>query len=94
MDASGKFIEWRFNAIETLGFGLSLTAMAVTITLWSVNTFQSKEDAKLLKEEINTKIVVIETQVNTMRSSIEGVAKDVSYIRGRLEPNNISKGGK
>lgn len=45
MDTKGRFIDWRFSAAELIAGMLSLTSIAVGITLWSVSTFQSKDDA-------------------------------------------------
>jgi hypothetical protein len=79
---------WRFSLAETAAFGFSLTSMSVAITLWTVGTFQSKEDAKEIKAQLEIRIQSIEQQTKELRNSVDGVAKDVSYIRGRLEPKN------
>jgi hypothetical protein len=86
MDTRGKFIEWRFSPIETLGAAFSLASVAVGITLWSVSTFQSKVDAAEVRTHLEKRIESIEAQMTTMRASLEVVARDTSYIRGRLEP--------
>jgi hypothetical protein len=79
-------IGWRFNLGETLGFGFSLASVAVAITLWSVTNFQSKVDAAEEKHSMEKRIEAVEIQMVLVRSSVDSVAKDVSYIRGRLEP--------
>lgn len=86
MDTRGKFLEWRFSPIETVGAAFSLATMAVGITLWSVTTFQSKSDAAEMKFNLERRIESIEAQMSTMRSSLEVVARDTAYIRGKLEP--------
>jgi preprotein translocase subunit SecF len=86
MDAKGNFADWKFNSIETLGFGFSLAAVAVSITLWATATFQSKDDAKEMRKALETRVESVELQVQQMRASLENIRSDVSYIRGRLEP--------
>jgi hypothetical protein len=86
METKGKIIEWRFSIMETFGAALSMASLAVGITLWSIATFQRKEDAIEIKIQLERRIDVIESEVRVMRASVEGVAKDVSYIRGRIEP--------
>lgn len=84
--------EWRFSVTETIGFGVGLATISVAITLWSISTFQTKEAAASEKAAIEVRLTSAEAQIGAvdskvdgMRSSIESVAKDVSYIRGRLE---------
>jgi vacuolar-type H+-ATPase subunit I/STV1 len=86
MDTRGKFIEWRFSPVETIGAAFSLASVCVGITLWSVSTFQSKQDAQEVKTHLERRIENIEAQMNTIRTSLEHVARDISYVRGRLEP--------
>lgn len=86
MDTRGKFLDWRFSPIETIGAAFSLATMAVGITLWSISTFQSKSDAQEMKINLEKRIESIENQMVTMRSSLEVVARDTAYIRGKLEP--------
>jgi hypothetical protein len=86
METKGRFIEWRFSPIETAGAAFSLASVCVGITLWSVSTFQSKVDAQEVKVHLEKRIENIEAQMATMRMSLEAVARDTSYIRGRLEP--------
>lgn len=86
MDTRGKFLDWRFSPIETIGAAFSLATMAVGITLWSISTFQSKSDAQEMKVNLEKRIESIENQMVTMRSSLEVVARDTAYIRGKLEP--------
>lgn len=88
MEAKGRFFDWRFSPVEMIGFGFSIATVAVSITLWSVSTFQSKQDAIEVRQQIERRIDAIESQVNTMRQSLENVARDTSYIRGRLEPKS------
>jgi hypothetical protein len=85
MDTKGKFIEWRFSPIETAGAAFSLASICVGITLWSVSTFQSKVDAAEVKVHLEKRIENIEAQMVTMRTSLEAVARDTSYIRGKIE---------
>lgn len=86
MDTHGKFTSWRFSVIEAIGAAISLSSLAVGITLWSISTFQNKEDAIESKRMIEARIATVEDQVRMNRASLDAMAKDVSYIRGRLEP--------
>lgn len=88
MDERGGLLGLRFSPMEVLGGAFSLAAMAVSITLWSIATFQSKQDAVLIKAELEKRIESVEGEVQLMRQSLESVAKDVSYIRGRIEPKS------
>lgn len=86
METKGKVLEWRFSIMETVSAALSLASLAVGITLWSMSTFQRKDDAVEMKAHLERRIDGVESEMRNMRASVEGVAKDVSYIRGRLEP--------
>ena len=86
MEKAVKLSGWRFSLVETAGFAFSLASVAVAITLWTVSTFQSKDEAKEIKAQLESRIVSIEAETRALRDSMNGVAKDVSYIRGRLEP--------
>lgn len=65
---------------------VTATALAVSITLWSVSTFQSKADAAEMKVQLERRIDSMEGRLNAVQVTVSGVAVDVSYIRGRLEP--------
>ncbi len=89
------FFQWRFSPIEMLGFGFSIACVAVSITIWTVFTFQTKADAADSKVEFNDKIRGVTKDVDMLRSDlanvrsgVEAIGKDVSYIRGRLEPKS------
>lgn len=86
MDAQGRFIDWRFSGAELIAGIVSLTVFAVGITLWSVDKFQSKSDAQDMKAQLERRLDRVENDVSSMRTSLDGVAKNVEYIRGRLEP--------
>lgn len=95
MEHKGKILDWKFSPIEMLGFAFSLASLAVGITMWSLTTFQSKQEAREATQTIDAKIESVEKrverqeeQMNAMRTSLEGVAKNVEYIRGRLEPRS------
>lgn len=81
-------MEWRFSIVETVGFGFSIACVTVAVTLWSVATFQTKEDALSAKADVERQVQHLREEVATLRAGIDAVAKDVSYIRGRLEPKN------
>lgn len=89
MDSNnGRMMGWRFSIVEMVGFGFSVGAVTVAITLWSVSTFQTKVDAVAVKQDFDRQVESLKVEVATLRAGIDAVAKDVSYIRGRLEPKN------
>jgi hypothetical protein len=65
---------------------LVLMSMVVGVTTWSFQTFQSKEVAHREHAQFDARIQAAEGEIRNMHSTISDVAKDVSYIRGRLEP--------
>jgi len=75
-------LDWRFSVTETAG----LISIAVAVVLWSVNTFQTKLDADRQKQETVERMESLEDEVQTMRSGVDQIGRDVSYIRGFLEP--------
>jgi hypothetical protein len=98
MDVNGgRFIHWRFNSIETLGFGLSISSVAVAVVLWSFSTFKSKAEADKESVRLNRALELkdlayekrfsnLEDEIKVYRESVIKMSSDVSYIRGRLEP--------
>ena len=87
MDGKASKVDgWRFNIIETVGFGFSLASVAVAITLWSMSNFQSRAEAEEAKRVTEAKISNLEAQMSQIRSNMDTISRDVSYIRGRLEP--------
>jgi hypothetical protein len=76
-------------------FGVA--SVAVGITIWAVYTFQSKDDAKeseknLREMLLNTRVELahdiagLSSDLTSLRNEYSSMAKDISYIRGRLEP--------
>ncbi len=83
---NGRLMSWRFSIVETIGFGFSLASIAVGITLWSMSTFQSKEEAASVKLNLEQRVIALEGEMRELRASMQNVARDVAYIRGVLEP--------
>lgn len=65
---------------------ITIVTITVAVVLWCVNTFERRDDAVSSKAQLDRRIDGVDVKVETMRASLDGVAKDVSYIRGRLEP--------
>lgn len=85
MEGSGESIlKWRLTLAETLAFGVTI----VSVTLFMVQNFQSKEDAEAWKIAIESRISSLESKMDSFQESQSKIAVDVSYIRGRLEPKN------
>lgn len=82
MRTEGNFLKWAFNAPEVI----SAVATAVAITLWSMQTFQSKDEAKEIKAELQAEISSVKSEVSSIREKIDRISGDVQYIRGVLTP--------
>jgi len=84
MDMKGSFLSWRLTMAETLGACFTVGSTVAVIMLWANSNFQSKEDAI----KMDTRITSIEVRLDKLGDGITDIAKDVSYIRGKLEPQN------
>ena len=82
MDTKGTFLNWKLSLPETVG----LVATVVSGTLWAQTTFQSKADARDIKEQFENRLTKVEVEISNLRKDISDVMKDTQYIRGRLEP--------
>lgn len=80
-------MNWKISLPEAM----ALVATVVSITLWSHTTFQSKDDAKDTKISFEARLNKVESELINLRNDISDVAKDVNYIRGRLEPKASDK---
>lgn len=78
MEQKGSILNWRLSLAESL----ALAATVATLTLWITTRFQSKEEALKLEQ----RVIAVEAEISSLRSSMNSIAVDVSYIRGRLEP--------
>jgi hypothetical protein len=81
-----SFNSFRFNIYELIAAMISLATLAVGITLWTTQTFLSKEEYKEHKISVERRLDFLESEIRSMNHVITSVAKDVSYIRGKLEP--------
>lgn len=75
----GSILSWRLSLAETLAFG----ATVATLVLWLSEKFLLKEDGNKLE----TRVAAIEGEISQLKTGMGQIAVDVSYIRGRLEPN-------
>lgn len=90
----GPLLGWKLSLAETLSFGVTIAAL----TWWVSSTFQDKEEANKsfqskiefmeYKESVNSRLTKVEAEISLMRTTIENVGRDTSYIRGRLEPQS------
>lgn len=76
MEQRGEFLKWKLTLAETLSFG---TVIAVFVYFATVN-FQSKDDARKMESRIEN----VERDISNLRSGVNQIAVDVSYIRGVL----------
>lgn len=77
-----SFMKWNMSLAETLAFGMTVAVFVV----WALSFFQTKDDAKEWKSNVEVRMGKIESEVSSMRGSMEIIGRDVSYIRGRIEP--------
>ncbi len=80
MEQTGNLLKWKLTLAETLAFGITVAVMVV----WLSTNYQSKSDALKLENRIER----VELEMSQMREGISNISKDVSYIRGRLEPRS------
>ncbi len=76
MDQKGTILNWKLSLAETLSFGITIAVLVYFIT----NNFQSKEDGKKLEDRIQN----VERDLASLRSGVNQIAVDVSFIRGAL----------
>lgn len=67
---------------------LAIIGTIVGIVVWSLSYFQSKTDAAAAEERTNHRVEKVETKMDDLTKGVADVAKDTSYIRGRLEPKS------
>lgn len=80
MEQTGNLLKWKLTLAETLAFGVTVAVMVV----WLSTNYQSKAEALKLESRIER----VELEMSQMREGISNISKDVSYIRGRLEPRS------
>ena len=88
METRGRFIEWRLSMAETISAVITAAGLTASIIMWSMARFEEKDHAVETKVQLEKRMEAIEAQMGTMRLSLETVARDTSYIRGRLEPKS------
>lgn len=94
MEKFGKgVLQWRFSIIESFGLAFSLCSVAVSITLWSVTTFQSKADASVAKIEGEQRVEKIELEIREVRQTLFRIQSQTSFIAGRMGFKNKDESG-
>lgn len=86
MEKNGS--QFKFGLVEIVGFAITIASVTTSIILWSISTFQSKEDAKTYKIDVDNRVNKLENNLQMMQTSTQQILVDVSYIRGRLEPKS------
>lgn len=73
----------------------AVAGVAVGVTIWLMTTYQTKTEARSIEDrtakefsEIHNGMVQVWDKINEIQGGMAGVAKDVAYIRGRLEPKD------
>jgi len=75
-------LKWRFTFSEMVAFAF----VVISITLWSLATFQSKSDAAIVSSSHERDFEKLEKRIDGLSQTLNAIGNDVSYIRGRLEP--------
>lgn len=65
----------------------SVCLVVVSVFAYFISRFQTKVDADKVENDLKTWIRKVENDVSRVQTSLERIGGDVSYIRGRLEPN-------
>lgn len=76
-------LKWRLTLAETLAFGVTVA----TLVLWLSDKFQSKDEGFKIEKRVEN----LEIKISNLSDGINSIAKDLSYIRGRLEPSSKDK---
>ena len=87
METRGSIANWRM----TLAEGIILASGAIGIMLWSMSTFQKKDDADETKKALQERIHVVELEISSLRRDVSEVAKDTQYIRGRIQDAKFNR---
>lgn len=82
MEQKGRILNWKLSLAETLGACGTVGALVATIMIYANGSFQSKEDAIKMYQRIEK----VEMELASLKSGVNQIAVDVSYIRGKLEP--------
>jgi hypothetical protein len=83
MEQSGSLLRWKLSLAETLSFGFTIAIFVYFVT----SNFQSKEDGKKLEDRIQN----VERDLASLRSGVNQIAVDVSFIRGALTSQKQNK---
>lgn len=78
MEQRGSMLQWKLSLAETLAFGCTIAVLVFFIT----KNFQSKDDAAALEKRIER----VENELSSVKDALYKIDSNVSYIKGRLEP--------
>jgi sensor domain CHASE-containing protein len=76
-------LKWRLSLAETVAACFTIASL----TLWLTTYFQSKADANERFAQVDARVFSVEKRLDNMQDNMNRIAVDVSYIRGRLEPD-------
>ena len=66
----------------------TVSTVVVSAFAYFVNRFQTKNEAEKSESDIKEWIRKVESDVGSLRGSMERILDNVSYIRGRIEPKH------
>lgn len=87
MNIKGSVTQWNITVLEAI----ILASGAIGIVIWAMNTFQKKDDAEEVKKALQERVYRVELELSSIRKDTSDISRDVSYIRGRLEPQSRNK---
>lgn len=64
---------------------VSFMGCVVALTWWVSVTFFTKEEARALEVRTDQKVIGVQNQVDRISGTVEQVARDTAFIRGKLE---------
>lgn len=82
MEQRGSFLQWKLSLAESLSMVITVLALVG----WVMSTFYRKDEAKELKDSLESRVTRIELEMSNLRENISAISRDTNYIRGRLEP--------
>lgn len=80
-------VQFSLKTLKEIG-GVFLTILSIVfgVFFWTTGEFQSKENARAIQQQNEARFHDLYGAIGNIRNDVGGVAKDVNYIRGRLEP--------
>lgn len=70
--------------------GCTLLGAIVTVVVFSFMTFQTKDEARQVSDGHNKNHDALQARVTLQDGTLQSVARDVSYIRGKMDGTGIT----